>query len=85
LPGNWKLEAIIRVIAEANEITARDIANRVPQLNTRQIGQYINYYMENKFVKSIKIPAHENSTAPWIKLYSLTEASMDKYRRLYVG
>ena len=79
--GNWKLDAIIAIIAENNEITARDIAEKI-SLTPRQVGGYIAFNMENKYVKSHKIPAHEDSTAPWIKLYTLTEAGIDRHRRL---
>ena len=82
MTGNWKLEAIITVIAENNEITARDIADKI-RLTPRQVGGYIAYNMEGKYVVSHKVPAHEDSTAPWIKLYSLTDVGVDKYRRLY--
>lgn len=84
MPGNWKLEAIITVLAELGEATARDIEEKT-SLGVRQVGQYIRYYMEGKYVTSHKIPAHDDSHAPWVKLYSLTEVGMDRYRRLYDG
>ena len=81
--GNWKLDAIIRALAEANSpLISREIAEKIPSLNHREISQYISCNLLHKYVTATRKPIHGNNAAPWRNLYTLTETGMDKYRRL---
>jgi len=83
VPGNWKLEAIIRSLGDAGSAcSSRRIAEDIDDMTPRQLSNYIANNLLHKYVTATREPIHGNNAAPWLNLYTLTETGMDKYRRL---
>jgi len=82
VPGNWKLEAIIRSLGDAGQAcSSRRIAEDV-EMTPRQLSNYIKQNLLHKYVAAERVPIHDNRCAPWRNIYTLTETGIDKYRRL---
>jgi len=51
--GNWKRDAIIMVLAEAQgPLIASEIAEHIPDLNRREVAQYISYNLRYKSIST---------------------------------
>lgn len=81
--GNWKLDTIIQILAEAGKpLTANTIAEKLPDISPKQLSNYIKHNLQNKYIKVTRKSRKGDSSAPWINYYTLTEAALSRYRRL---
>ena len=82
MPGNWKLDAIIRSLGDAGHgLFSHGMAEDI-DMTPRQLSNYIANNLLHKYVAAERVPIHGNNCAPWRNLYTLTEVGMSKYRRL---
>jgi len=82
VPGNWKLEAIIRSLGDAGQAcSSRRIAEDIDDMTPRQLSNYIANNLLHKYVTATREPIRGNNCAPWLNLYTLTETGIDYYHR----
>ena len=73
MPGNWKMEAILGALAEADGgMTSGDIAEKTP-FTTKQVAMYILYNLAPKYVHSEKVPTKHTRSYQLRYLHTLTE------------
>lgn len=83
MTGNWKLDAIIQTLAEAEEpLPANIIAENVSGVSPKQLSNYIKHNVLYKYVKVERVSLKGDNCAPWLNFYTLTEAGISRYRRL---
>jgi len=79
--GNWKRDAIIKTLAEADgPLIASEIAEQIPSLNRREVCQYISYNMRYKYIHAERM-YNSRHAAPWTHTYTLTHTGIDYYKR----
>jgi len=82
VPGNWKLDAIIRSLGDAGQAcSSRRIAEDIDDMTPRQLSNYIANNLLHKYVTATREPIRGNNCAPWLNLYTLTETGIDYYHR----
>ena len=81
MQGNWKRDAIIIVLAEAQgPLIASEIAEHIPDLNRREVAQYISYNLRYKYIDAEK-RWNKRHAAPWTHRYTLNLTGIDYYNR----
>ena len=81
--GNWKLDAIIQALAEADApLPSQIIAENLPGVSPKQLSNYIKHNVLHKYVEAERVSLKGDSCAPWLNFYTLTNTGQDRYNRL---